>query len=196
MRLPWFNCEVDGGSGDDTMIGGKSGDVLVGGPGQDTIYGGPGFDSCEGGNGNDFIDGGQSDDGIDGGTGRDILVGGGGSDAINGGAAEDIVIGGFLSNSSVASLKAVWFDPLSNFETRLLTISLSPPIVVQDPLEDLVAGGIGRDLFLTNIVPPVNPVDPAEDLSIDFIDNVDADYSDFILPTFLGEFDFSDFEIE
>lgn len=177
-----FNCEVNGGPGDDSLTGGKSGDELNGDGGNDTIYGNAGIDSCDGGAGNDFIDAGQNNDGIDGGTGRDILVGGGGLDSINGGVGEDILVSGFMSASSVAALKATWFNSAVSFNDRLAAISLAPPIVSQDPLEDIVAGGTGRDLFLTNIVPPVEPGEPALDLLIDFVDGSDADFSDLLPP--------------
>ena len=174
-----FALEVNGGGGDDTITGGKSADALAGDSGNDTILGGPGIDSCEGGAGNDFIDAGQDNDGLDGGNGRDVLVGGGGADAMNGGSAEDLLIGGFLSAASRSYVTSTWFDTTKTFDARLLQFSLVPPIVVQDPLADFIAGGVGRDLFLANIVPPVEL-----DELIDFIDGVDADYSDLLPPTF------------
>jgi Ca2+-binding RTX toxin-like protein len=46
---------VDGGKGDDVIIGSAGADVLLGGEGDDFINGGPGFDVIDGGTGNNVI---------------------------------------------------------------------------------------------------------------------------------------------
>ncbi|MBU2866289.1 Hint domain-containing protein [Pacificibacter marinus] len=53
---------VDGGAGDDTIIGGDDTDTLLGGDGDDTIDGGIDNDMLYGNAGNDTIDGGDGDD--------------------------------------------------------------------------------------------------------------------------------------
>jgi Ca2+-binding RTX toxin-like protein len=46
---------LDGGAGDDILIGGDGDDVLLGGPGDDGLIGGPGNDTIDGGDGDDII---------------------------------------------------------------------------------------------------------------------------------------------
>ncbi len=53
---------VDGGTGDDTLIGGASGEVLMGGEGADQLNGGAGDDTLSGGRGGDGLDGGAGVD--------------------------------------------------------------------------------------------------------------------------------------
>ena len=45
---------VDGGDGDDVLIGGDGNDVLNGGAGDDVLLGGPGIDVIDGGDGDDI----------------------------------------------------------------------------------------------------------------------------------------------
>lgn len=65
------------------------GDQLEGGAGNDVIVGGGADDISSGGIGNDTIFGDGGDDTLDGGPGIDPLVGGNGHDIIHGGAAND-----------------------------------------------------------------------------------------------------------
>ena len=67
---------IDGGNGDDTLFGGNGNEQLIGGNGNDSIDGNKGNDSALLGNGNDtFIwDPGDGSDTIEGGTGRDTMV--------------------------------------------------------------------------------------------------------------------------
>jgi Ca2+-binding RTX toxin-like protein len=71
---------VDGGSGNDTIIGTNFADDLRGGAGHDQLYGGDGEDMLIGGAGNDQLHGGDGDDVLVGGTGNDQLYGGAGAD--------------------------------------------------------------------------------------------------------------------
>ena len=71
---------LDGGSGNDTLLGGDGPELLVGGNGKDVLTGGAGDDRLFGKNGVDSLDGGLDDDVLSGGNGRDILTGGFGAD--------------------------------------------------------------------------------------------------------------------
>jgi len=64
---------LDGGEGDDTLIGGSADDHLTGGPGNDTLTGGAGDDVVGGGAGNDTFDGGTGNDELDGEAGDDTF---------------------------------------------------------------------------------------------------------------------------
>jgi Ca2+-binding RTX toxin-like protein len=68
--------DIDGGEGDDTLLGGNGADVLSGGPGDDFLDGNQGADTLTGGDG---FDGFQWDPGD-------------GSDTVNGGAGADRVV--------------------------------------------------------------------------------------------------------
>ncbi len=82
---------VEGGSGDDVLVGnnganiltGANGkDILVGRDGNDTLNGGAGDDILQGDGGNDILRGGDNNDILDGGTGSDTLEGGAGNDTL------------------------------------------------------------------------------------------------------------------
>ncbi len=53
---------IDGGLGDDTLIGNSLANSLVGGGGNDSLWGGDGADWLDGQAGNDSLDGGEGDD--------------------------------------------------------------------------------------------------------------------------------------
>jgi len=74
---------VDGGDGNDTLIGGGRSDILLGGNGNDFIFGG---------RGRDIIIGGNDDDSLFGDEGRDLIIGGDGADTIDGGRGRDILL--------------------------------------------------------------------------------------------------------
>ncbi len=79
---------LDGGDGDDVLTAGTGGQTLQGGAGDDTLTGGPGHDLLEGGDGDDLLRGGSGPNQLYGDAGNDTLDGGSGSDTL-GGAAED-----------------------------------------------------------------------------------------------------------
>jgi Ca2+-binding RTX toxin-like protein len=87
----WGNDRIKGGDGKDMMGGLAGDDVLEGGAGNDTMDGDgmvvPGYTDFSGGptqTGNDFLDGGDGDDSVGGGGGNDQLFGGGGNDTLRG----------------------------------------------------------------------------------------------------------------
>lgn len=94
---------IQGGSGDELIVGRKGDDVLNGGGGNDTLKGGKGNDLMDGGAGNDTLKGGQGDDvltdtdgnnGLFGGSGNDFIKAGDGDDRIGGGKGDDVIIAG------------------------------------------------------------------------------------------------------
>lgn len=103
---------IEGGDGDDTLIGGAGDEVLIGGDGGDYIEGGGGDDTLNGGEGRDvlygldgddtlmgwggrdYLDGGRGDDRLDGGDDIDQVFGGRGDDSLRGGDGDDLLAGG------------------------------------------------------------------------------------------------------
>lgn len=62
LRQPTYFVEVQGGDGEDLIIGSSGIDALLGNGGDDTIFGGEGNDFLFGGAGNDWMNGGTGDD--------------------------------------------------------------------------------------------------------------------------------------
>jgi Ca2+-binding RTX toxin-like protein len=91
---------VDGGAGNDTIIG-STGDIdIFGGAGNDSLTGGGNKSNIEGNDGNDTITGGLSDNVLDGGAGNDSITGAGaGKNTLIGGDGNDILIGGTTENT-------------------------------------------------------------------------------------------------
>jgi Ca2+-binding RTX toxin-like protein len=84
---------VNGGLGNDTILGGSSADNLTGGAGFDSLLGGVGNDSLDGGNDNDTLNGASGNDLLLGGTGNDQIIAGAGNDSLNGGDGNDLLSG-------------------------------------------------------------------------------------------------------
>lgn len=88
------NDRIIGGSGDDELVGGSGADTIRGRQGDDKILGGTGSDELSGGSGNDRILGGSGSDELSGGSGDDNVLGGSGSDELSGGSGDDTLYGG------------------------------------------------------------------------------------------------------
>ena len=76
LSANWIKLTIDGGAGNDTIIGSQGADLLLGGDGNDTVTGGRGNDMALLGNGNDtFIwNPGDGSDTVEGQAGTDTLV--------------------------------------------------------------------------------------------------------------------------
>ncbi len=125
-----FSLYVDGGAGNDTLIGGSFGDYLVGGDGNDSIEGGAWGDRLEGQAGDDTLLGREGDDSTFGGDDQDLLIGyifegndtvagGNGLDQIifNGSSGfDDIVVGLHNSTTLVSSVPNGMFSSSNDVE--------------------------------------------------------------------------------
>ncbi len=94
-----IRIRMEGGDGNDTLLGGLGGDTLAGGAGTDRLKGGDGNDQLEGGTGADSINGENGNDTLLGGDTNDTLAGDG-ADTLNGDAGNDSLRGG-LGNDSL-----------------------------------------------------------------------------------------------
>ena len=88
------DISVNGGSGNDLLIGSELADTLNGSNGNDTLLGLGADDSLIGGNNNDVLIGGADNDQLTGGSGNDTLSGEGGNDTCLGGDGADKISGG------------------------------------------------------------------------------------------------------
>nr|CBH36736.1 hypothetical secreted protein containing hemolysin-type calcium-binding repeats [uncultured archaeon] len=88
-HLTYSSIRMEGGNGNDCLIGCRGEQTLSGGSGDDYLRGYPGDDELRGGLGNDYLLGDQGNDRLLGGDGNDILVGGTGDDYIDGGSGRD-----------------------------------------------------------------------------------------------------------
>lgn len=91
--------DIDGGNGNDTICAGDGDDIVDGGNDIDTIFGEDGNDDISGGNGADTIDAGEGTNEVLGGNGDDIIVTGAGDDTIDGELGEDSCTPGAGTNT-------------------------------------------------------------------------------------------------
>ncbi len=124
---------MNGGAGDDDILGFGGNDTLIGGLGGDYLWGSTGLDTFDGGDGSDYLDGfdGGEDLGetMNGGDGADYVIGWGGDDILDGGAGDgDYVWGGAGADtlSGGAGIDDICqdpdggvFDPLGSCEFEL-----------------------------------------------------------------------------
>ncbi|MCA9061538.1 MAG: hypothetical protein KDA96_00685 [Planctomycetaceae bacterium] len=170
MRLP---AEVNGGAGNDTIIGGGGDDVLFGGSGDDRI---------RGGRGNDVLMGGDDDDVLRGDHGRDMLIGGRGADRLLGEQGDDILIGGRTSFDldlhSLTRIREEWTSHRSYAQRRanlngegsenrlngavFLVASGEQQTVFDDGVRDRMRGDGGHDWYFANL--DANEIDALLDL--------------------------------
>jgi Ca2+-binding RTX toxin-like protein len=85
--------QLDGGPGDDRLMGSVSNDRLVGGIDDDELRGGGGLDRLNGNPGDDRLYGAKGVDVLKAGPGRDFLFGGIGNDDLLGGSGKDLLDG-------------------------------------------------------------------------------------------------------
>jgi hypothetical protein len=82
-RGTWVTTILRLGDRDDAWTGPeRRGATVDGGPGDDRLVGRAGYDELRGGDGADLVDGGDEADRLDGGDGRDVVLGGDGADVL------------------------------------------------------------------------------------------------------------------
>jgi Ca2+-binding RTX toxin-like protein len=89
-----------GQGGNDALVGLNGDDHMSGGSGSDTLFAHGGNDTMSGDSGNDSLYGGDGDDTMEGGEGSDFLMGEAGSDRLSGGVGDDYLYG-FEDNDSL-----------------------------------------------------------------------------------------------
>jgi len=139
---------LDGGGGNDAIAAGDTGAIILGRGGDDLLFGG---------------------------AGRDLLIGGKGADSVSGNGGEDIVIGDSTqADDNTAALFNIFETWNSNlgYEERVKRLRPNPEIMrpnrvpdltlIDDGATDVLAGGAGRDWFLTLGSDKVTDIDKTE----------------------------------
>lgn len=149
--------------------------ILEGGAGNDTLIGSNQNDTLSGGNDNDFLEGRDSNDSLNGGSGNDTMTGGNGNDTIFGGDGNDLLFESADTNFTVKntelSSSVLGTDQLSSIEEVSLvagvgnnSLNASAANNIRVNLEgaggndslfgggqnDLVSGGDGNDSLRGN----------------------------------------------
>jgi Ca2+-binding RTX toxin-like protein len=88
---PTGESSVDGGSGDDKIIGNPGPDEVLAGLGEDKLQGREGNDVLVGEENRDRLEGQEGDDTLKGEGNSDVLIGGLGADVLRGGASDDFM---------------------------------------------------------------------------------------------------------
>lgn len=117
------NDYVHGGADSDTINGGLGNDSLIGSGGNDVLSGGTGRDQLNGGAGNDRILGNGGNDKLIGGAGSDVLNGHGGRDRLIGGKGDDTMAGGAGADKFIFAGKA-GSDVITDFDVEMDQIIL------------------------------------------------------------------------
>lgn len=126
---------IEGGWGDDWIVGSLQQDYIDGGLGNDSVFGLAGADQIHGGPGADRLFGGSGDDTIQGGWGNDLLHGDAGCDTLIGDVA--LNIGG--ANTALLELLGAGHDRLFG--------GLDDDQLFGQAGRDFLCGGHGDDLL-------------------------------------------------
>jgi len=140
--LSTFNLNIpstmDGGAGDDSLVGSNRNDSLDGGPGNDSIAGNDGDDILIGGTGNDSLFGGNGTDFENGGSNSAFYSGGDGTDFIKGGPGNDYADYRFRLDNLTLRLDGTNRSGASGEHDTI------------DPTIENALGGVGNDLIVGN----------------------------------------------
>ena len=122
---------LDGGAGDDTLVGGGGPSVVLGGPGDDDLTSG---------------------------DARTVVIGGAGRDRLRGGGADDLLIGGATAYddevTALVQILTAWTST-DAYDVRVATLQagvggvpkLDSTTVLDDGERDVLRGHAGRDWF-------------------------------------------------
>jgi Ca2+-binding RTX toxin-like protein len=123
---------LDGGPGDDTILGSLGRDYLSGDDGNDVLNGRDGNDGLLGGSGDDSLDGGNDSDHLSGGDGRDTLQGGSGVDVLSSGPGRDLLFA-FPAGAAYGSVAPDFFlEEPPNGDSDIIDVGPIPEHFAED----------------------------------------------------------------
>ena len=122
------------GAEDDTLAGGGGNDTVGSAWGEDIVYGNQGADYVFGGAGMDTLYGGQDGDTVFGGNDNDVVYGNLGNDTLSGGENDDVLFGG--QNEDIV---------YGNTGNDTLNGNLGNDTLLGGQGNDLISGGAGND---------------------------------------------------
>ncbi|MCF6445567.1 Hint domain-containing protein [Nereida sp. MMG025] len=137
------NDSILGQFGDDSIDGGDGQDTISGGSGDDLIKGGADADSITGDDGDDQIFGESGNDSIAAGSGRDTVYGGLGSDTIRGNGGNDTLYGEADNDSIEGNVGNDYVDGGLGDDT--LSGGMGSDTVVGGTGDDTLSGDAGDD---------------------------------------------------
>jgi trimeric autotransporter adhesin len=153
---------IDGGKGNDRIIGSWGDDQIEGGDGNDNVTGLAGDDFIEGGKGDDYLRGDgvragffesvaaqfHGADYLDGGAGKDVIEGGGGADTLFGGSDDDEIFGDMAGRSDAPDAIGFEFQGVDYLDGEDGNDKL-----VGGGGDDTLYGGTGNDVLTGDIDP-------------------------------------------
>ena len=141
---------MNGGEGNDQLIGSAGADTLLGGKGDDVLFGGDGNDALDGNSGNDVLHDGAGNDTVKGSSGDDLLMAGAGDDVYIGGSGFDTLDfsgakGGMTVDISKKSAIGLGNDTFSGMEK--FVGSSFDDVFKGSSRVDHIDGGDGNDVI-------------------------------------------------
>ncbi|MEE1613210.1 calcium-binding protein [Microvirga sp. CF3016] len=129
-RFYYGAVTIDGGSGNDWLLGNIGRDRLLGQDGRDWIKGYGGNDHIDGGRDHDLLYGGRGNDTVKGSSGNDHLFGGLGKDTLSGGSGSDK----FVFDTTPTKSNT---DTITDFSVKYDSVHLEKDVFTK-------AGALGR----------------------------------------------------
>ncbi len=159
------DATLNGGEGNDSLIGAAGFALLNGDAGNDTLVGNTGNDQLNGGAGGDSLNGGVGNDSLRGGDDSgDVLQGGAGNDLLDGGAGDDTIFEtvtgtSILTNTSltgngtdtvtgVEAANLVGSNAAETIDASAFTVTGARVTLQGAPGNDTLIGTSGNDLFV------------------------------------------------
>ena len=161
---------LNGGGGDDTLVGSRGDDSLDGGAGNDVIRGGAGHDTLFGNLGNDRLFGQGGIDELGGGLGDDRIDGGGGVSIIREQADTDYSLSGDRSQFTLDGLgNDRW---IGTYVRAVLAGGDSDNVIDASGYSEAVRvfGGAGNDILIARYEGSVIKSDDEHDIAIEGTD--------------------------